>query len=203
MLGAVPPRRQRQGDGETRARKAQHNADGERAAIGVHAQHITAEQTYDHDDLADRAGLLRSDAIDEQPVDETQDCARERRHRDHQSFLCRRQAHFLGNDRRERPEHHPHHEGEVEIEERGEQCRLVPCLPESRSCRSFAPGALITSTPASITAACAIVPVPFYEKRKKAAASARENARARRRLCLNVWIAEDCFVATSRRALRS
>ena len=91
-----------------------------------------ADQQPGHDDqLVERAGQLLADAVAEQAVDDPQHRAGQRRHRHHQALLGRIEPELAGDDRRQRPEHDPDHERDVEIEERGEQGRVVARLPEA------------------------------------------------------------------------
>jgi hypothetical protein len=69
-------------------------------------------------------------AVAEQAVDDPQHRAGERRHRDHQPLLRWVEPELLRDDRRERSEHDPDHERDVEVQKRGEQRRRVPRLPE-------------------------------------------------------------------------
>ena len=64
----------------------------ERAVIGLDAESQATSQSGDHDDLADDAGALRAEPIDEHAEDDAQQRAGEHGQRHHEAFLCRAQA---------------------------------------------------------------------------------------------------------------
>ena len=120
MLRRIPSRRQWQGDGERCAGDAEDDADEENPGKAVDAVEPGDEQADDHDHLADQAGALRLEMIDQHTVDDPDQGAGEHRHRDHQPLLRVVEIEVTSDLDAQRSEHHPDHEGDVEIEERGE-----------------------------------------------------------------------------------
>jgi len=91
----------------------------------VHAQQPGDGEAGQHEDLSDHSGLLGPDAIDHHPGDEAQQGAGQHRHGDHETLLGRVEPEIPGDGHAQRPEQHPDHEAEIEIEEGGEQGRRV------------------------------------------------------------------------------
>jgi hypothetical protein len=96
----------------------------------MHAHQPGVGQGPDHDELADDRRLLRRQAIDHHAHDHAQDRSRQHRRGHDEALLRVRQAEVGGDADRQRTEDHPHHEGEVEVEEGGDQCRRVAGLQE-------------------------------------------------------------------------
>ncbi len=76
------------------------------------------------------AAFLGDRAIDEDAHDDAQQRPGQHRHRDHQPLLGVRQAEILGDPDRQRAEHDPDHEGQVEIEKGGQERGRVAGLQE-------------------------------------------------------------------------
>jgi hypothetical protein len=73
------------------------------------------EHRGDDDDLADGAGLLRLQMVDQHAHQHAQQRACQHRHGNHEAFLGVCELKILGDLHAERAEQHPHHEGEIEI----------------------------------------------------------------------------------------
>jgi len=74
--------------------------------------------------------LVAGRMVDQQARDQPQDRAGQHRYGHHEALLGRRQAERLGDRHPQRSQEHPGHEGQVEIEEGGEQSRGVSRLQE-------------------------------------------------------------------------
>ena len=79
------------------------------------------EQAGDDDRLHDDAGQARLEDIGEEAVDDAQRRAGEHRRRDHQALLAGVEMQVLGDEDRQRSEHHPDHEADIEIEKGGDE----------------------------------------------------------------------------------
>jgi hypothetical protein len=69
--------------------------------------------------------------IDQHAHHHPQQAAGQHRRRHHQALLRLGEVERGGDLHRQRSEHHPDHEGDVEVEKRGQQRRCVAGLPES------------------------------------------------------------------------
>ena len=71
------------------------------------------------------AGAPAADAIGEDAEHRPEERAAEQRHGDQQALLRGAHAELLAQKRRQRSENHPHHEADVEIEQRRDERRRV------------------------------------------------------------------------------
>jgi hypothetical protein len=120
MLRRVPARGERQGDRERCPGNAQEAAENQRLLVAVDTEVPGEEQGDDDDHLADGPGHLRLQVVDQDAHENAQDRAGEHRGGHHHALLGVREAEIRGDLHAERAEHHPDHEGEVEIE----KCRV-------------------------------------------------------------------------------
>jgi len=130
VLGRIPARSERQRGSERRAGNTQEETEDQHFGVGMNAGQPGVGHRGDDDDLADDGGLLRRQAVDQNAHDDAQQGSGQHRGGDHQALLGVRQAEVLGDADAERAEDDPDHEGEVEIEEGGEQGRRVAGLQE-------------------------------------------------------------------------
>jgi hypothetical protein len=130
MLRRIPARGQRQRGSEGSAGNAEETTEDQHFGIRMHANQPGIAERDEHDHLTDDRRLLRRQAIDENAHDNAQQRTGQHRHRHHQALLGVRQAKILGNADAERSEHDPDHEGQVEIEEGGQQGGRVAGLQE-------------------------------------------------------------------------
>jgi hypothetical protein len=91
----------------------------------VDADEPDGEHASDHDRLRDQSGAPRLEMIDHHAENHAEHRAGEHGHGDHQPLLRVVELEVARDLHPERPEHHPDHEGDVEIEERSEQRRRV------------------------------------------------------------------------------
>jgi hypothetical protein len=128
VLGGIPARGQRQRGGEGGAGNAEEEAEDQRLLVAVDAMLPGDEQRDDDDDLADGAGHLRLQVVDQHAHHQAQQRAGQHRCRDHEALLRMGQVEVGGDLHAERAEDHPDHEGEIEVEKGGEQRRRVAGL---------------------------------------------------------------------------
>src|ERR1019366_2074819 len=107
VLRRIPPRRERRSDGEGGPGHAQHNADRENAGKAVDPNEPGQQQSRHDGHLADQAGELWLDVVD------------------HEALLARVKSEIRGDLNSEWTQNDPNHEGHVEVEEGGEECRRV------------------------------------------------------------------------------
>ena len=143
VLGRIPARRQRQCRSEGRAGDTEENAQHQHLGVGMHARQPGVGERGDDDHLADDGRLLRRQAIDQHAHHQAQQRTGQHRRGDHEALLRMRQAEIGGDAHRERAKQHPHHEGEVEIQEGGKQRGRMAGLKEGflvhgeSSCRGW------------------------------------------------------------------
>ena len=100
---------------------AEHGGQEQGLGEGMNPQLPGQEHAANDDQLADNAGLLRPEAVDKHAVDHAQEGAGQGRGGDHQALLGGVEVKIGPDQDRQRPEQHPDHEADVEIQERGEQ----------------------------------------------------------------------------------
>ncbi len=96
----------------------------------VDAEEPGDAKTREHQHLADDPGALGAQVVDQQAHEHPQKGACEIRDGHHQALLRRVQVKVGGHQHRQRPQQHPDHEAEVEIEEGREQGGCVARLHE-------------------------------------------------------------------------
>jgi hypothetical protein len=125
VLRWIPPRRQGQRHSKGCAGNAEDDTGEKNPRKAVDADEPDGEYAGQDDRLCDQSGAPRLEMIDHHAEDYTEPRAGEHGHRDHQPLLRVVELEVARDLHPQRPEHHPDHEGDVEIEERSEQRRRV------------------------------------------------------------------------------
>ena len=147
----VPAARQRQRDRETGAGNAEEEARARRSARCVVRELPARDQRQQRQRQTEHPGAPPADALAEHAEQRPEQRAAQQRNRRDESLLGRRQPEVFAQKRRERPEQHPRHEADVEVEQRGDERRRVPGAKEpSHATCSFRARAC-TAAPRTIT----------------------------------------------------
>ena len=130
MLRRVPARGQRQGHGEGGSRHAQDQPERQNLTVGMQAKEPGRDEASDDDKLGKDAGLLRTDMIHQNAVDEAQQRASQHGRGHHEALLSRIEVEGFCDRDPKRSEDHPDHETQIKIKEGGEQGRRMASLQE-------------------------------------------------------------------------
>jgi hypothetical protein len=125
MLRRIPAGGQRQRDRERGSSHAQHDTQHQDLGITVDPMQPGDDRPGKHNGLAQCPGPFGTNAIDEDSVDHTQERSGQDRNRDHQALLRCIEVKFSSDLHAQRAEQDPHHEANIEIEERRKQRRRV------------------------------------------------------------------------------
>ena len=120
LLRRIPAACKRQRHGKACACDAQQETDGEHLAVG-RAGKPADQQRQQRDRHRPHTGDLRAEAIAQEAEYDAEKRAAERRNRHEERFLCDREIEIFRDEERERPEDHPNHERDIEVQERCEE----------------------------------------------------------------------------------
>ena len=147
VLRGVPSARQGQGDGEARARHAEQEAEHVQLRDGVCAQ-PPVEERPDRHRQADQAGSPSADPIGQRAENGPEAGSAQKGNGHEQALLRGGQREPIAQERRERAEKDPHHEADVEVEQRPDECRQMAALEKTSPRRhAAAPSAAASASP--------------------------------------------------------